>query len=99
MLREPDRSCVIFSMKSDSHPNSTVKSTTQHLLANISIALPTALVLEDFLCTFRFGTIGPAGANSTHIPQLKHLFLLSWIVYTLQIISIERKIPSLQEPE
>ena len=50
LLREPDHSCVIFSMKSDSHPNSTVKSTTQHLLTNMSIASPTALVLEDFLC-------------------------------------------------
>ena len=79
MLREPDHSCVIFSMKSDSHPNSIVKSTTQHLLTNISIASATALALEDFLCMYRFGIIGPAGANAAHTPQLKHLFRWSWI--------------------
>ena len=32
-------------------------------------------------------------------PAEAPLFLWSWIVYTLQIISIERKIPNLQEPE
>ena len=84
MLRQPDHSCVIFSMKSDSDRNSFVKPTAQHLLINISIALPTALVPEDFLCMYRFGIIGPAGANATHTPQLKHLFLWSSIICMLQ---------------
>ncbi len=68
MPKERDPSCGTSSTKLDSHPNSFVKSTTQPLLNNILIALLTAWVLGAFLCMYRFGIIGLAGANATHTP-------------------------------
>ena len=98
MQKEPDLFFVKYSMKFDSHPNFIVKFTTLNLSTNISTVLLIVPALEDYLCTCRFGTTGPAGANVIQFHQQRHLFRWSWIIYTPQIISNENRTPSLQEP-
>ena len=86
MQKEPDLFYAKYSMKLDSHQIFIVKFTTLNLSTNISTVLPIVSAQEDYLCTCRFGTTGPAGANVIQVHQQRHLFHWSWIIYMPQII-------------
>ena len=97
-LLEPALGSWIYFMKLDLRPNSFPKSILQPLWNNTSIALPTAWVLEAYACTFKYGIIGLANANTTLFLQPKPLYPLSSIIYMPPITSNARKIPNLPEP-
>ena len=74
----------ISSMKLVLRANCTVKSINQPSLINILTELRTALALVAFLCTYRYGITGHAGAPASRILLLMFRYPWYLITYMLQ---------------